>query len=405
MATATIAYAASQNARFSNTQAHLVDLVTRLTDTVANLPPQAQRNWNAGLATAIKAFRKNHPGLKAISNRTLFPLCQAIEKSLGEIVIDTTMQREPDLQWILKIITNFRAYQAQPIQVYLTTNGAFGAWDGQHTALAFYLIATHALGLDYTTVTVPVNVYNMSSRGMIRGTFIGNNSSTGKSAGKKSLDMIDLIQQMIYGVEVDGVTDPEWVMAHAKWKYIKAAGMFITAEKFNNTDRTGAISRLNELFDEKTSVEVVEDFCIYGNYIIQSQATATIQRPFNTKEIPIIVEFFKLCAQNDIRYTKTEIEDLAQHLIDLFDANFDAKAVFWEQVHQATVNTWTNQNLASQLPKSSWGEVPRNQKNTPTGSSFFYHQLKKSWVSTKVKGFEFPKQPYAIYVPNPTDLF
>jgi hypothetical protein len=119
---------------------------------------------------------------------------------LQDIQIDTTMQREPNLQWILTIIENFRAYQAQPIQVYATADG-YGAWDGQHTSLALYLIATQALGMNFEDVEVPINIYDIVSRGEIRGNFINNNTTVGKNAGKKPLDIIDIFEQMIYGLK------------------------------------------------------------------------------------------------------------------------------------------------------------------------------------------------------------
>jgi hypothetical protein len=306
------------------------------------------------------------------------------------------MQREPDLQWILKIITNFRAYQAQPIQVYETADNHLGGWDGQHTALALYLIITEAFGLDYTTVTVPVNIYSIHSRGELRGNFININTTVGKNAGKKPLDIIDIFQQMIYGVEIDKVKEPEWEEAHAKWQHIAKAGMFLTAEKFNNTDQIGAISRLNELHD--ASVEVVRQFAVYGKYVVDSQ-----QRPINSKEIPIIIEFFNLCEQNQITYSDKEIQDLAQHCIYLFQANFDAKGPYWDQVHQANINAYNKANQG--LPQHLWPEAPRNNKNTPTGVAFFWHQMKHTWVPTKGKNFKFPKQPFSIYTPSDKDMF
>ena len=39
-----------------------------------------------------------------------------------------------------------------------------GAWDGQHTSLALYLIATQALGMAFEDVEVPVNIYDIVSR-------------------------------------------------------------------------------------------------------------------------------------------------------------------------------------------------------------------------------------------------
>jgi hypothetical protein len=396
MATANLSYAATRNARFQNTSSNLVDLVKRLNDTIATMPAQAQRNWQAKLAKSLAVFKKNHPGLKSINDRSTFRLCKSLVGKLKDIQIDTTMQREPNLQWVLTIIENFRAYQAQPIQVYELATGGHGAWDGQHTSLALYLIATQGLGENFDNIEVPINIYDIQSRGELRGNFINNNTTVGKNAGKKPLDIIDIFDQMVYGVEVDGVTEQEWVDAHSKWKHIAAADMFLTADKFNDTDQVGAISRLNELND--SSVEVVRQFAVYGKYVVASQ-----QRPINSKEIPIILEFLNLCEQQDITYTDAQIEDLAQHCIDLFDANFDAKGPFWEQCHQATMNSYNKANKG--LPKHLWPEAPRNNKNTPTGTAFFWHQLKHTWVATQGKGFKFPKQPFTVHVPDVKDLF
>jgi hypothetical protein len=396
MATATPTYAATRNARYTNSASNLVDLVQRYNDTVAALPLQAQRNWQAKLTKALQAFKRNHPGLKSINDRSKFRLCKSLMGRLKDIVIDTTMQREPNLQWILTIITNFRAYQAQPIQVYETPNGGWGGWDGQHTSIALYLIAVHGLGEQFEDIEVPINIYDISSRSEIRSNFIKSNSTVGKNAGKKPLDIIDIFIQMIYGVEVDNANEPEWVDAHAKWTHIKTADMFLTAEKFNDTDQTGAISRLNELND--ASVEVVRQFAVYGRYVVGIQ-----QRSINTKEIPIIIEFFNLCEQQDIRYTDTQIEDLAQHCIDLFDANFDAKGPYWEQCHQANVNAWNKHNR--HRPKTDWTDPPRNSKNTPQGIAFFWHQMHTTWAPQQPAGFKFPKMPFSVYTPDVKDMF
>jgi len=395
MATLNTSYAATKNARYTNTASNLVDLVQRYNDTVAALPLQARRNWQSKLAKALATFKKNHPGLKSINDRSRFRLCKSLVGKLKDIVIDTTMQREPNLDWIITIITNFRAYQAQPIQVY-AAGDQWGGWDGQHTSIALYLIATLGLGENFDDVEVPINIYDIASRGELRSNFINNNTTVGKNAGKKPLDIIDIFMQKIYGVEVDGVNEPEWVNAHSKWKHIANAGMFLTAEKFGDTDQIGAISRLNELDD--ASVEVVRQFAVYGKYVVGYQ-----QRPINTKEIPIIIEFLNLCEQQDIVYSDADIEDLAQHCIDMFGANFDAKGVFWSTAHQANLNAYNKANQG--IPKHRWPDAPRNSKNTPQGIAFFWHQLANTWVPTKGAGFRFPKQPFSVYTPDAKDLF
>lgn len=399
--TATPTVASIHNAKFCNTTSHFIGLDQRIADTVAKMPARAQANWTSNLKKAIATFKKNHPTVSDFANRSTFPLCNATEVKLADIYIDTTMQREPDLNWVLKIITNFRAYQAQPMQLFVRNSSTWGAWDSQHTALALYLIAKHAFNIDLSTITVPGVIFDVKSRADLRNLFINMNSTHGKNAGKKALDIIDIFEQMIYGVEVDNVTDPEWVAAHAKWQYLSAAGLFLTAEKFNNTEQSGAISRLNEI--NEASTEVVRQFAVYGKYVVETQDLPGLPRYINTKEIPIIVEFLNLCEQNQITYSDAEIEDLAQHCIDLFDANFDAKGPYWKNVHQANMNAY-NKSLVG-IPKISWPSPPANNKNTPTGLSFFWHQLAKSWVPTKPAGFKFPKQPFNVFVPSNQDLF
>ena len=396
MAKANSLYATQRNAKFRNSTSHFITLVNRLNDTINALPTaQAKANWVSSLKKAIRAFKKSYPNVKDFNNRKLFRLVQATDIPLMDIMIDTTMQREPDLQWIIKIITNFRDYQAQPMQVF--GHGAlWGAWDSQHTALALYLIARDALNLNLATVMVPANIYDVTNRAMLRHLFIDMNSTTGKNAGKKPLDLIDLFEQMIYGVEVDGVTEQDWVDAHDKWTYLDNAGIFVTAEKFNNTTQVGALSRLNEVMD--ASVEVVRQFAVYAGHIVDVQ-----QRYLNTKEVPVIIEFLNLCEQQDIVYSDADIVDLADHCISLFDANFDAGGPYWTQVHAANINAYNKMHKG--IPKHLWPVAPRNAKNTPQGLAFFWHQLNVSWAQSKAATFKFPKQPFGVYVLDAKDLF
>ena len=396
MAKANSLYATQRNAKFRNSTSHFITLVDRLNDTINSLPTaQAKANWASSLKKAIQAFKKSYPNVKDFNNRKLFRLVQATDIPMMDIMVDTTMQREPDLQWIIKIITNFRDYQAQPMQVFGHGN-LWGAWDSQHTALAMYLIARDALNLDLTTVMVPANIYDVTSRADLRNLFINMNTTTGKNAGKKPLDLIDIFEQMVYGVEVDGVTEQDWVDAHTKWEHLDTAGVFVTADKFNNTNEIGALSRLQEVLE--SSVEVVRQFAVYAGHIVDVQ-----QRAINSKESPIIIEFLNLCEQQDIVYSDTDIVDLANHCISLFDANFDARGPYWTQVHEANINAYNKMHKG--MPKNLWPDAPRNAKNTPQGLAFFWHQLNVSWAKPKGVKFKFPKQPFSAFVLDAKDLF
>jgi hypothetical protein len=401
-------FASQHNARFANKQANLVDLPTRLSNTLSHMSKSAQANWHRDIKIALNQFQKNHPALTTINSqpneidRIKFSVCQALDIPLNRISIDTTMQREPDMDWLRHIIANWRCYQAQPIQIYDTSKNLWGAWDGQHTALAFYIITVYGLGMKFEEVSVPCNIYNIQNRGQLRSTFISNNTYTGSQRGKKSLDMIDIVEQMIYGVEVDGVKDAEWVDWHTKWKILSANDLFFAATKFQNTGQTGAISRLDEL--GTASQEVVRQFAVYCKYVMDQQSSATQDRPIDTKELPLIIELLNMFEAESIRLTDDQVRDMAQHLIDKFGADFTTDGLFWQQVHQAVTNAWKSYNRSQNIPMHLWGNQPRNQKNVPTGYNFLWTQLATTWAPG-VTGIRMPKRPGFAWTLSTQDLF
>jgi hypothetical protein len=402
----TTSVASLWNSKFHNKTGHFISIDQRYNETIAKLPARTQKNIKSALLAMAKDFKKRFPNWKKFSD---IKLVGSTPVRLMSTFIDTTMQREPDINWVLNILKNFKHYQVQPIQLDAIDGNRWGAWDSQHTAIALWIIATQIFGEDANAIMVPSNIYPVSSRADIRNMFISMNTVYGKNknAGKKSLELIDLFEQMVYGVEVDGVDDPDWKDAHTKWKHIRDAGLFVTSEKFYNTEETGAISRLDEIMS--FSPEVIRQFCVYAKFVIgpellgQESVSGTNKRPINTKEIPIITNFLALCEQNQITYTDEQIESMAQHCLDLFNADFDSSSIFWDNVHQANMNAYHLVNKG--LPKTSWPEPPKNLKNIPQGLSFFYHQLRHTWATQQGPDFKFPKQPYSVYIPDPKDLF
>jgi hypothetical protein len=398
-------FAERHNSRFANNQANLVDLCTRLNETLSHMSRSAQANWARDIKAALAKFHRKNPGITTLNkapnqlDRNIFPVCESQDQPLSAILIDATMQRNPDLEWLKHIIANWRSHQMQPIQIYDAGDGRCGAWDGQHTALAIYLIATQGLNMDIREVSVPCNIYNIQNRGQLRATFISNNSYTGNQRGKKSLDMIDIVEQMIYGVEVDGVTDPEWKAWHEKWEILRQHNLFFAATKFRNTDQTGAISRLEEL--GTASLEVVRQFAVYCAYVMEQQATATQDRPIDTKELPLIIELLNMFEAESILITDDQVRELAQHMIDKFGADFTTNGVFWDQTHQAVTNAWKNYNRSQNIPMHLWGNEPRNQKKVPTGYNFLWTQLATTWAS----GVRMPKRPSFSWTLSTQDLF
>jgi hypothetical protein len=374
-------YAALQNAKYVNNSSHFVDLKDRLNQTIQSLPYTKQLSVNGMLKNACNSFQTRYPTKTKIQD---LDLVESLEIPLSDILIDTTMQRMLILSWVAHIIANFREVQAQPIQVYKIvepedelgyyptgSGGLYASWDAQHTAVALYIIAVWVFGQDPKTVMVPVNIYKVSKKADIRENFVSGNSE----AGKRLLDEIDLFQQQIYGVRLDGNKNPAWVEAEKKQTWLEQAGLFATAEKFGDTNMPGAISRMQEI--KSYNSDIIRQFCLYA---------ATVQpaggRPIASQEIEIMCAWFDMAAKDGIVYTDEEIVDLSMHLNSLFNANFHESSDFWIQCRSAYSNWWNRYySGAGAAYRPAHMSFSKNWRN---GGTFLWNQLKKTWTNGRI---------------------
>jgi hypothetical protein len=210
------------------------------------------------------------------------------------------------LNWVAYIVANFRDVQAQPIQIYKIAdkkvaeelnyypigNDLYASWDAQHTLAALYIIAVWIFQEDPSKVVVPVNIYKVSTKAEIRKTFVAGNSD----AGKKLLDDIDIFQQQVYGVRIDGNTESDWLEAEKKQSYIEQADLFVTADKFGDKDMPGAISRMQEI--KHYSSDIIRQFCLYA-----ATVQPTAGRPVASQEIEIMCAWFDMARTSGVDYT------------------------------------------------------------------------------------------------------
>lgn len=400
-----VSYADQVNAKYRNGADHFVDLKQRFNDTLAIYNPTTQATIRASLKRAIAEFQKRYGSVRSFQDAR-FRLCQAQVARLANILIDTTMQRQLDISWVIRIIENFRSWQAMPIQVYRAApaadtelfhlgDGLYASWDGQHTAMAFYIIAVMIMNLDPREVNIPVVIYEVNTKAEIRQNFIEGNTEV----GKKLLDKIDIWQQMVYGVRVDAATDPTWIEVEKKQQYLEKAGLFLTDKKFKDTDQIGAISRPEDVMDRKTSPELIRQFAVYAEHVLDISP-----RAINTKELPIIVGFLKMAAGEGIVYTDEELRSLGQLCSDLFSADFDAEGPFWARLEQAYVNWW--ERFYDSVDESVRPERPRLNKDWTQGGTFFWHQLKKSWRDEAGNAMPMPRLNIQTpFIPARADLF
>lgn len=368
-------YAQQWNQRYNNSNNVFKTLKQRLDEQIASLPAMSQVGIRSTIVQATKVWNKNFPQIKSISQ---LPLVRAQLIPISAILVDVTIQRLLDINWVCKIIKNFSPYKVQPIHVYEVQAGGdlelehgyepgtrlYGCWDSQHTAVALYIIATMCLNQDINEVFLPANIYPVKSKKDIRENFVSLNTAEGKHL----LDHIDIFMQMIMGVRLDNNSTPTWVEAELKQQYLEQANLFVTADKFGNTHVPGAISRMQEI--NRYTSDIIRKFCLYTT-------TFPIPRPIASQEIEIMCAFFDLAKNAGIDYSDDQVIELGNHLHSLFDADFHESSKFWEKVKTAYTN-W-HKGFYKSIPVKLRPKNSRMAKNWTFGGTFLVYQLNKSW--------------------------
>lgn len=401
----TESYANVRNSKYSNAESQYINMADRWQEAVNSIPsPTARANVKLSLEQAKKRFRKRHPNLTDWHDPE-FRLCKAETLYLAQILIDATMQRKLNIAWVLEIVSNFNAWQARPVSVYRVQDPEnvrykaewdwYASWDGQHTTGAEWIIACEILGMDPAKVKIPVAIFDVNSKAEIRENFVKGNTSE----GQKFLDRIDIWEQMIYGVRIDNSENLEWLQAEQKQQYLETAGLFLTDSKFNDHHESGAITRVQDIADKKVSPEIVRQFCVYAEQVLSYQ-----QRAINTKEAPIILGFLRMAEAGDVQYTDSEIQSLADTCMLGFEANFDEAGPFWAQLEIAYRNWW--ERYYENVEESLRPERPRMNKDWIQGGTFFYYQLKKSWLDEELEPMRLPRLNIGTsFRPDEDDLF
>jgi hypothetical protein len=325
------------------------------------------------ITNACNEFQKRHKHITCFED---LDLAEAKSTYMSDIFIDVTIQRLLNLPWVAEILTNFREPQADPIKIYEIVGGGdladqypvgtklYASWDAQHTAIVYWIIAVMIYKQDPTKVKVPSILYKVKNRADIRKNFVNGNSDL----GKLTLDLIDLFRQMVLGVRLDGNTDPKWIDAELKQQYLEGADLFVTAEKFGDTNMPGAISRMAEI--NKYTSDIIRKFALYTT-------TIPSPRPIDSQEIEILCAWFNMAKEDGIDYTDDEVVSLGNHLHQLFGADFHESSSFWTTVRNAYEN-W-HKSYYSGLPTQHQPKHMKMSKNWNTGGTFLWHQLNKTW--------------------------
>lgn len=367
-------YAQKINDLFKKTDSHFVSLRERLNDALTGSFP-------AQLEDAIAEFKRRNKKWKEMAN---LHLCNALSTTMDKILIDTTMQREVNFEHILSILDNFKETMVMAIQVYEDPEkpGYYIAWDGQHTAIVLYILATKIFGERAADIIVPVVVYPVKMKAEIRRNFILLNGDA-----KKPLDFYDTFRQMVYGFKVDKSEDPLWEAAAMKQDLFENAGLFVTHEKMGDDDQPGAFTLLagTIMSDSEKSlkaVDVTRMFAEYWTLLRQERSVAA-------KEARQLYEYFNLCHEQGIEVDRDYLIKFVQFTRDYFEADFSPTGPFWSKVKDAYIAWYDSVTPADQKEYNAKGELIIRGFTTEmrTGIPFLIAQLKTS-TQLKVPVYE-----------------
>jgi len=364
-------YAQKINDLYNVKTSNFVTLQERLEKAIAKAP-----QFRAQLEAVVDEFRRRNcmpPCERGWTQFSDINLCSAIQVSMDSILIDETMQRELNMRHILKILSYFSESMVMAIQVYEDPErpGKYIAWDGQHTSIALFVILTKVFGERTAKAMVPVVVYSSQQKLEIRRNFILLNGDA-----KETLDFIDTYKQMVYGVKVDGSTDPEWLDTALKNDYFAKAGLFATNSKFGDEDEPGAFTLLADTLMSRTlktrkHPEVTRMFADYWAFLNE-------ERPVRAKEARQLYEYFNLCYEQGIVVDDKYLLEMVAFTKEYFEANFGENGIFWDKVRMSYTRWYKNAN------PESYAEFGLKGFSTEmrTGIPFLIAQIKHS---TKLK--------------------
>lgn len=293
--------------------------------------------------------------------------------------INDTMQRWPDQENLLNIVAQFDPSYVNRIRTYCDTQRKDKkvkrqvAWDGQHTALALYIIGTLGFGISPDEITVPVDEYPGDDRAAIRRRFVEFNS--GKTS--KKLDNIDLYKQYVAGMRHDNIDEFWNLRCYTVQNYFEQYGFFATDDKFGDSQRAGAWSRMTEVFNRNFPTEVFERVMYY-------HSITNADKPFVALEIDNMSVFVRQCMNDGITVTNGYLDEMAK-IMDRVTDNTWAKGSRKHEKVIAAYKTHVDKEVAAgRLVK---GKTYRCNQ-TKVGPDWIRQMLKANGFSQTLPTFD-----------------
>jgi len=313
----TISYADSVNDKFQTSEDTIVSLVDRFTDAFINEDPELPAFLRDQIGTE---FRNRHPQYSKFedmyTDMVQIPMDPKMRLTLGDMLINTVIQRKVDIDWLIAIMGKFDPFFVNSIRVYPIVDGqdgqaAHAIWDGQHTSFVLMCIALYAFGMsveDALKLEVPTAIHPNHNIAKLRQRFIGVHDNT----MTKPLDKIDLFMQYVYAVRHNDDSDP-WSIRFAEIQTaLEKFGCFFTHEKFSDTKEAGAVSRPSEIFPTGRDVNKWKSSVLSNVFEYHSLSNPDL--PIEPLEIDNMAHIFRACDQQGITVDTDYIRQIVKYL-------------------------------------------------------------------------------------------
>lgn len=305
-------YAASVNDKFNTDKDDILTLEKRFTESLMAKDPDLAE-WLTGM---LQEFRDRYPQYEKFTDMYPDMVQMAPNKKdrikLGQLLINATIQRETDIDWIVDILGKFDPFFVNIIRIYPSEEkDKYLIWDGAHTTYTLICLAMYAFGMSWEEameLEVPVAIYPGKRVAKLRQRFIGVHDNT----MTKPLDKIDLYMQYVWAVRNNGDTDP-WSM---RFEEIQTAmeefDCFFTHSKFGDTDMPGAISRPSEIFPTGRDVNKWKSSVL--RRVFQYHNLSNPDAPVEPLEIDNMAHIFRACDQQGITVDDDYVKAVVKYL-------------------------------------------------------------------------------------------
>lgn len=246
-------------------------------------------------------------------------LAQAEKANLSDLYIIDSYQRDLMLSHVERIVRDFKPLEVNPVRVARSKKhgGKYIILDGQHTAIALWIIFHHVLG--ESDISIPVNIFGMDLEDLsddeVRELFVGINTNSEKIS---HMDYHKLNAISGFNKQSVGKTlHPNETIAVINQIIAEKNGLFFTHEHKQDRNKPGAITRFNEWITK--SQETKERF---GKF--WSDSGLNLNYAVDSTRVDILMEMFDHLSNADdvASWNEYENREVANILVKDFRFNF-----------------------------------------------------------------------------------